>query len=159
MPRRTGDDDVKYRIDLDRHLPHRLVNLANRLEQHAFKVYSGRFGLTFREWRVLSVVASQPDLTVNRAAALLGLDKAGVSRTVALLLKRRLLTRRPDARDGRRAVLALTERGTRIHDEIAPYAMARDRRLLSVLSERQREDVQAIVDALTAEIEHMLRED
>ena len=49
--------------------------------------------------------------------------------------------------------------GRRIHDEIAPFAIARDRRLLSVLSEGQRKDVHAIVAALTREIERMLRED
>jgi DNA-binding MarR family transcriptional regulator len=146
-------------IDLDRHLPHRLVNLANRLEQHAYKAYSRRFGLTFGEWRALSAVAANPAVTVNRAAELLGLDKGGVSRTIARLLRRKLLTRRRDAQDGRRAILALTAEGARIHDEIAPFAQARDRRLLAVLTERQRGDVHAIVAALTREIERMLREE
>ncbi|HEX7007375.1 MAG TPA: MarR family winged helix-turn-helix transcriptional regulator [Alphaproteobacteria bacterium] len=150
---------AKLSIDLDRHLPHRLVNLANRLEQHAYKVYSRRFGLTFGEWRVLGVVAGNADITVNRAAELLGLDKGGVSRTIAQLLRRKLLTRRRDPTDRRRSVLALTTRGARIHDEIAPFAIARDRRLLSVLSPAQRRDVHAIVEALTREIERMLKED
>lgn len=152
-------DRAKASIDLDRHLPHRLVTLANRLEQHAYAVYSRRFGLTFGEWRVLAVVASNPAITVNRAAELLGLDKGGVSRTIAQLLRRKLLTRRRDPADRRRAALALTPRGRRIHDEIAPFAVARDRRLLSMLSAAQRRDVHAIVDALTREIERMLRED
>ena len=74
---------AKRAIELDRHLPHRLVTLANRLEQHAYKTYSRRFGLSFGEWRMLAVVAGNPEVTVNRAAELLGLDKGGVSRTVA----------------------------------------------------------------------------
>ena len=151
--------DAKYSIDLDRHLPHRLVNLANRLEQHAFKVYSRRFGLTFGEWRLLGIVASNPTVTVNSAADLLGLDKGGVSRTVAQLLRRKLLSRQRDPNDRRRSILVLTPRGAQIHDEIAPFAIARDRRLLSVLSESQRKDVHAIVEALTGEIERMLREE
>jgi DNA-binding MarR family transcriptional regulator len=150
---------AKQSIDLDRHLPHRLVNLANRLEQHAYKVYSRRFGLTFGEWRVLGVVAGNPRVTVNRAAELLGLDKGGVSRTIAQLLRHKLLTRQRDPHDQRRAILALTARGAQIHDEIAPFAIARDRRLLSVLSEAQRKDVHEIVEALTREIERMLEEE
>jgi DNA-binding MarR family transcriptional regulator len=150
---------AKQSIDLDRHLPHRLVNLANRLEQHAYKVYSRRFGLTFGEWRVLGAVAGNPGVTVNRAAELLGLDKGGVSRTIAQLLRRKLLTRQRDPHDQRRAILALTARGARIHDDIAPFAVARDRRLLSVLSEAQRRDVHEIVEALTREIERMLEEE
>lgn len=150
--------NARRSIDLDRHLPHRLVTLSNRLEQHAYKVYSRRFGLTFGEWRVLAVVASNPAVTVNRAADLLGLDKGGVSRTIGQLVRRKLMTRRPDVQDRRRAVLALTARGAEVHDEIAPFAVARDKQLLSVLSAAERRDVHAIVDALTREIERMLEE-
>ena len=88
-----------------------MVNLANRLEQHAFKVYSRRFGLTFGEWRLLGTVAGHPAVTVNSAADLLGLDKGGVSRTVAQLLRRKLLARQPDPKDRRRSILVLTPRG------------------------------------------------
>jgi DNA-binding MarR family transcriptional regulator len=151
--------ESKHTIDLDRHLPHLLVNLANRLEQHAFKVYSRRFGLTFGEWRLLGTVAGHPTVTVNSVADLLGLDKGGVSRTVAQLLRRKLLARKPDPKDRRSSILVLTRHGARVHDEIAPFAIARDQRLLSVLSEGQRKDVHAIVAALTQEIERMLRED
>jgi DNA-binding MarR family transcriptional regulator len=150
--------DVRHPVYPEKHLPHRLISLSNRLERHGSNVYASQRGLTFAEWRVLGVVATLKQISSIDIASSLGLDKAAVSRTVAVLLRRGLIERHPDPTDRRRLVLTPTVRGAHLHDEIAPQAIARDKRLRAALTVAQRREIDAIVDTLSAEVERMLEE-
>ena len=58
------------------------------------------------------------------------MDKVAVSRAVARLLERGLLQREIHGDDRRRSVLRSVGAGYRIYDEVAPLALAYERRLL-----------------------------
>jgi len=80
-------------LDLDRFLPYRLSVLSNRISQAIAKLYQARFGFGITEWRVIAVLGRYPALSANTVAERTAMDKVAVSRAVAHLLERGLLTR------------------------------------------------------------------
>jgi DNA-binding MarR family transcriptional regulator len=135
-------------LDLDRFLPYRLSVLSNRISQAIARLYQSRFGFGITEWRLIAVLGRYPALSANAVAERTAMDKVAVSRAVAHLLERGLLTRELHGDDRRRSVLTLSEAGHRIYDEIVPLALGRERRLLATLNASEREQLERILDKL-----------
>ena len=135
-------------LDLDRFLPYRLSVLSNRISQAIARLYQARFGFGITEWRLIAVLGRYPALSANAVAERTAMDKVAVSRAVAHLLARGLLTREMHGDDRRRSVLALSEAGHRIYDEIVPLALGRERKLLATLNASEREQLERILDKL-----------
>ena len=135
-------------LDLDRFLPYRLSVLSNRISQAIARLYQARFGFGITEWRLIAVIGRYPALSANAVAERTAMDKVAVSRAVAHLLERGLLTREMHGEDRRRSVLALSEAGHRIYDEIVPLALGRERKLLATLNASEREQLERILDKL-----------
>ena len=74
---------------------------------------------------VLRELAQMPDQSVKDLAAVTLTTHSTVSEVVAQLVTKGLVTRRPDDRDGRRAVLRLTLQGTTLVKK-APRAIQED---------------------------------
>jgi DNA-binding MarR family transcriptional regulator len=123
---------------LENFLPYRLSVLSNRVSQTIADMYQKRFGLAITEWRVMAVLGRYPDLSANEVAERTAMDKVAVSRAVARLLERSLIKREIHSDDRRRSVLALSEIGYTVFDEIAPMALAAEQRLLATLDEEER---------------------
>lgn len=136
-------------LELDRFLPYRLSVLSNRISQDIARLYAERFDLSVTEWRVLAVLGRYPGLSAGELAERTAMDKVVVSRAVASLLASGRLKRDTHGRDRRRSVLALSARGTRIYDEVAPLALAYEQRLLAGLDAAER----AAFDRLLARLE------
>jgi DNA-binding MarR family transcriptional regulator len=62
------------------------------------------------------------------------MHKTKVSRAVAPLEKRKLLTRRTNRADMRESLLSLTPSGRTIYEELAPHALDFARRLTDILT-------------------------
>ena len=135
-------------LDLDHFLPYRLSVLSNRVSQGVARLYQARFGFGITEWRVIAVLGRYPELSANAVAERTAMDKVAVSRAVAHLLERGLLLREMHGDDRRRSVLALSEAGYRIYDEIVPLALDRERRLLATLSAEERAQLEKLLDKL-----------
>lgn len=138
-------------LELERFLPYRLSVLSNRVSQSIADTYIERFGLAVTEWRVIAVLGRYPDLSANAVAERTAMDKVAVSRAVARLLARGLLQREIHGDDRRRSVLALSETGYRIYDEVAPLALECERRLLAHLDSGERALLDALIDRLMDE--------
>ena len=138
-------------LDLERFLPYRLSVLSNRVSQTIADFYVERFGLAVTEWRVIAVLGRFPELSANGVADRTAMDKVAVSRAVARLLERGLLEREVHGDDRRRSVLALSEAGYRIYDEVAPLALECERRLLAHLEPAERALLDAMIDRLMDE--------
>ena len=135
-------------LDLERLLPYRLSVLSNRVSQTISGEYHRRHKLAITEWRVMAVLGRYPDLSASEVSERTAMDKVAVSRAVARLLERKLIQRSVHGDDRRRSVLALTEAGTVVYDEIAPMVLECERRLLSPLSEEERAMLNRLVDKL-----------
>ncbi|HEY5970508.1 MAG TPA: MarR family winged helix-turn-helix transcriptional regulator [Pseudoxanthomonas sp.] len=135
-------------LELERFLPYRLSVLSNRVSSAIARVYSERFALGVTEWRVMAVLGRYPDLSANEVAQRTAMDKVAVSRAVARLLEARRLQRHTHAGDRRRSVLCLSEDGYRIYDEVAPLALAFERRLFEGMDADERELLFRLLDRL-----------
>lgn len=121
-------------LDLEHFLPYRLSVLSNRISQDIARLYADRFELGITEWRVLAVLGRYPGLSAGQLAERTAMDKVAVSRAVASLLAAGRLKRDTHGDDRRRSVLELSEEGYRVYAEVAPAAIAYERRLLACLT-------------------------
>ncbi len=135
-------------LDLEHFLPYRLSVLSNRVSSAIARVYVEKFALGVTEWRVMAVLGRYPDLSANEVAQRTAMDKVAVSRAVARLVEAGRLDREMHDDDRRRSVLRLSEAGYRIYDEVAPLAMAFERRLLDGMDAAERELLFRLLDRL-----------
>ncbi|MCW5725673.1 MAG: winged helix-turn-helix transcriptional regulator [Maricaulaceae bacterium] len=118
-------------LRLPDYLPYRLSvasNLASRLISRA---YQQRFGLSIWEWRVIAVLGDGAARAAQDLCEATAMDKVTVSRAVRSLAGKGLVSRSRHARDGRSALVALTDQGRRTYAEIAPLALEYERALLA----------------------------
>src|SRR3981189_2580488 len=126
-------------LDLERYVPAFVTFIANKLSRSATAFYQRRFGVNVTEWRMMSLLAIEPGITASRICHVIGFDKGPVSRTLALMQKRGLIAISTDPRDGRSRSIALTPKGSQIHDAVIVAALERERRLLACLRKDERE--------------------
>ena len=73
------------------------------------------------------MLANHPRVVASEVAALTGLDKMTVSRSIAALERRGRVVRKVDATDRRRMLLRLSAAGERLYERIGVPAKARER--------------------------------
>ncbi|WP_374601308.1 MarR family winged helix-turn-helix transcriptional regulator [Arenimonas sp.] len=136
-------------LDLAHFLPYRLSVLSNRISQDIARLYADRFDLGVTEWRVLAVLGRRDDLSAREVAERTAMDKVAVSRAVASLQAAGRIERDTHGDDRRRSVLRLSPAGRAIYEDVAPMALAYQRRLLEGLDTDER----ATLDRLLTRIE------
>jgi DNA-binding MarR family transcriptional regulator len=125
-------------LELDRFLPYRLSVLSNTVSTAIAGAYHERFGLTIPEWRVMAVLANNPDLSAAEVATRTAMDKVAVSRAVASLLKQKRIVRQMARTDRRRSLLQLSAAGRKVYAQVVPFALAYERALIAPLSRQER---------------------
>ena len=121
---------MKNELILEDFLPYRLSVLSHTISTTIAKVYDKRFGLSIPEWRVIAILGRFPGLSATSTADRTMMDKVAVSRAVTKLIRNGRIDRQFADADRRRSILNLTEAGRRVHDEIAPLALAFEAELL-----------------------------
>lgn len=140
-------------------LPYRLSQLAERVSRSLAQTYSREFNLSVAEWRVLATLASAPAIQAREVARRTNLDKVQVSRAVARLRERALLTRQRNAGDQRALDLSLTGAGRALFEQIAPRALAWEARVLEGLPAADRAALGRALTLLEGRIEQIEREE
>jgi DNA-binding MarR family transcriptional regulator len=138
-PAAGRDPKVEQVLDLDRYVPALVTFIANKLSRSATAVYQKRFGVNVTEWRILALLAIEPEISAARICYVIGFDKGPVSRTLAAMEQRGLVSIRTDREDGRTYSISLTTKGAATHDKVITVALERERRVLSCLSKAERE--------------------
>lgn len=136
---KTATAEAGPTLDLNRYVPAFITFIANKLSNSATAFYQKQFGVNVTEWRIMSLLAIEPGIPASRICHVIGFDKGPVSRTLAGLDKRGLVSIRTDPNDGRTHSISLTARGRATHDKVIVAAFERERRLLSCLSKEERE--------------------
>jgi DNA-binding MarR family transcriptional regulator len=126
-------------LDLDRYTVAYLVWTANKLSRGASHAYLKVFGVGVEVWRCLVLLAIHDAVTAQQVSQVMGMDKASVSRCFKILQQKGLIVMSLDASDGRVRLAKLTPKGRTLHDQILDIALERERTLLSVLNESERE--------------------
>lgn len=110
-------------FELNTFLPYRLNRAAEFVALRFAAQYKARYQLTRPEWRTLAALGSTGRaMTATEVGAHSAMHKTKVSRAVALLEKRRWLTRREDENDRRIEHLELTKTGIRAYGELTELA-------------------------------------
>lgn len=126
-------------LDLDRYVPAFITFIANKLSRSATLFYQRKFGVNVTEWRIMSLLALEPGIPASRICNVIGFDKGPVSRTLALMQSRGLVTIKSDRNDGRSRSIELSAKGNVTHDKVIVAALAREQRLLSCLTATEQE--------------------
>lgn len=125
-------------LDLENYVPAFLTWIANKLSSSASLIYRRRFGVGIVEWRIMALLAVEPWITAGRICEVIGLDKAGVSRSTRFLLDKGYVETRYRDNNNRRQFIALTRAGMDLHDQIARVASKREEQLLTGFSDEER---------------------
>jgi DNA-binding MarR family transcriptional regulator len=145
--RKTPTDSRRV-LDLDRYTVAYLVWTANKLSRGASNNYLKVFGVGVETWRCLVLLAIHDSIAAQQVSQVMGMDKASVSRCFKIMLAKGLIVMGLDASDGRRRIATLTAKGRALHDQILELALERERALLSVLSEAERETLLRLLKRL-----------
>jgi DNA-binding MarR family transcriptional regulator len=137
-------------LKLEEFLPYRLNVLAALTSQALSGIYAHRYGIGVPEWRVLVTLGQFGMMTGKAVGAHSHMHKTKVSRAVALLEKRKLVSRRINRSDMREAFLSLTSTGRAMYEELAPIALDFATRLFEVLDPADRAAFDRAVRCLTA---------
>lgn len=164
----TRDSDVSERHtswepenDLVRHLvlavilknnpipiAYRLNYVANFYVGPLIKWMERKFKMTRPEWIVLFCLNQQTGLNAQQISNVTGRHKTSISTAVNQLLKKRLIARHVDAKDGRRQVLQSTEAGEKIYNAILSNFVKREADMLACLDKNEKKALAAILEKI-----------
>ena len=139
-------------LDLARYVPALLIHTSNKMSTGANAIYRRTFGVGVTEWRVLALLAIEPNVPAQRICEMIGFDKAIVSRVVKSLQARGEVKVTPDGADNRRRRIALTAKGRQLHDRVIVFALERERRLLAGFSAGEVQVLRGLLHRLHANL-------
>lgn len=135
-------------FDLTKFMPYRLAVLADDVSETIAQVYVDRFDLTRSEWRVLVWLGKQREMQAKDLGHSAGLDKMQMSRALAQLQDKKLVSVKRDPQDRRGNIVQLTRPGRALYDKITPLALAREDFLLAALTGDEIAALDAIITKL-----------
>jgi len=97
----------------------------------------GCYGITRREWRMISILATHGTMSPSELAERAHLDRPRVSRYITDLVRKKLLVREGVSEDKRRARIAITKRGEEIYAELFPQSVELNNMILKALSPKE----------------------
>jgi DNA-binding MarR family transcriptional regulator len=134
------------RLDLFRFVPFRLNRLAAEVSAALSSEYQERYGLDIPEWRVLATLGFRDDAcSAQYISHCTRTHKSTISRAVTALMKRQLVERVENQDDRREFALRMTRKGNALYEELIPRLLAKESRIMSCLSARERKDFAAML--------------
>ena len=113
----AGRASVRKASPAHRSFIYKIGILRRLLDRYSGPSLTDQSGLTLAEWRVLTNLYSSSPTTSRQLCLQLHADKAEVSRACAGLIAQGYASRRIDATDRRSALIVITPRGERLHDD------------------------------------------
>src|ERR1700693_3349371 len=108
----------------------RLIVLANLLKRGAILRYKRLAGLSSVEFGLVASLGRRPPMSVARLADAVGMDKGQISRALAELVSRKLVSRAVNPRDNREVLVCLTRTGLIAHETIVAGGLEGQQRLV-----------------------------
>jgi len=134
----------------------RLMVLANLLRRGAILRYKRMVGLSSVEFGLVASLGRRPPMSVATLAEAVGMDKGQISRALAGLVSRKLVSKAANPRDSREVLISLTRAGLAAHDAIVAGGRERNRRLLEQMDREEVATLLDQIDRLTRKAEQML---
>jgi DNA-binding MarR family transcriptional regulator len=134
----------------------RLIVLANLLRRGAVLRYKRLAGLSSVEFGLVASLGRRPPMSVATLAEAVGMDKGQISRALAGLVSRKLVSRAVNPRDNREVLVGLSRTGLVAHETIVAGAHERNGHLLEPFSGDELAVLLAHIDRLTDTAAKML---
>jgi len=125
-------------LKLDEFLPYRLNVCSALVTQALSRIYAARYKIGVPEWRVLVTLGEFGMMTAKAIGQHSHMHKTKVSRAVALLERRKLVSRKANRDDLREAFLSLTPTGRDMYNDLAPAALEFVRQLVGTVDAADR---------------------
>lgn len=129
-------------------LSFRVNYIAHHFNQPIYEWIERVHGLSSPEHVVLYALALKDGITADDIVASTARPKNTLSRGVAGLLRRDLVTRKADPRDRRRLILRLTAAGKRIARATVPALVAQEHAMADALTGAERKRLEALLDKI-----------
>jgi DNA-binding MarR family transcriptional regulator len=110
-------------LKLEHFLPYRLNVCSSLVTQALSRIYAERYRMSVPEWRILVTLGELGPMTAKATGLHTHMHKTKVSRAVALLERRKMISRRTNPADLREVFLSLTPAGRRVYNELVPMAL------------------------------------
>jgi DNA-binding MarR family transcriptional regulator len=108
-----------------------------------------KYNLLRDDVAVISCLSITSATTAQEIVRYTGRAKNSISRAVAKLEAEKILRRKAHLRDGRASALDLTLRGKKLFSEIKHFFAERDRRLIEVLSEKEKREFSRLLTKIS----------
>ena len=131
------------------HITVLLVSIGMRLNRGATAYYRAAFDLGMAEWRLLLVLGSTKSLNVSELSEAADLDKAAVSRSLTVLLERKLVSVEQTRTRGRAAIAKLTAEGRKLSTQLMRVSLARQARLFKNFAKADKDRLNALLQQLS----------
>jgi DNA-binding MarR family transcriptional regulator len=142
-------------LRLNSFLPYVLNNLAERVSAGLSRIYTDEYQLSIPEWRVLANLAEHGILNARQIVEFTTMEKSKVSRAVANLSARGMVSQQRAEGDSRAKDLALTRAGKALYASIVPRVLAWERDLLDGLSPGEYRDLMYVLEKLGTRLRSM----
>lgn len=146
-------------LKLEEFLPYRLNVCASLVSAALSRIYAERYKIGVPEWRVLVTLGQYGMMTAKAVGAHSHMHKTKVSRAVALLERRKLVTRRVNRADLREAFLSLAPAGRDVYSEVTPVAMDFVRQLMDTIDGNDRAALDRSLKKLTERASQLVPDD
>ncbi len=144
----AGGRASRASLKLEEFLPYQLNVVASLVSQALSRIYAERYAIGVPEWRVLVTLGQFGEMTAKAIGVHSHMHKTKVSRAVALLHRRKLLSRRVNRTDLREAHLSLTAEGRQLYEELAPSALEFSKRLFDAVDPADRQAFRRAIEQL-----------
>lgn len=157
MKQKTRGESSKEvdKPNLHKLVTYRLMLLADTLRLAASHAYSQNFGVSVPELRILATVSGEQPISANELSRRTRIDKGWISRSIDDLTERGLLLRKASKTDRRQKDLWLSKKGSKLVDQLWPYALERSRRVIDGMAA---DEIHQIIDILQERADEILSE-
>lgn len=140
-------------LDLATFLPYRLANLASKMSEEFADVYQQQSDLTIPQWRILFNLAQFGQSHAKALCEQAAMDKSTVSRAIKALIDKRYVLSLENPQDKRANLLALSDEGHSLYQQLAPAALAWEQDLLASLTQDEYTVLLSCLDKLQTKLE------
>lgn len=137
-------------LKLNAFLPYRMSIASNAVSDAVASAYRNLFGLRIPEWRLVAVLAEGGAMSQQALCGRTRMDKVTVSRAAIGLVERGLVARAANPIDQRSHLVALTQEGWQLYEQVAPKALELERQLFASFSDAEKEQLAAMLERIEA---------
>jgi DNA-binding MarR family transcriptional regulator len=147
---KTIEAPKEHRREEDYILDAQIGFVLRQAHQRHATIFASRMieDLTPTQWAALAKLKEIGPSSQNLLGRLTAMDAATIKGVIDRLTKRGFTRTKPDPADGRRLLVALTERGAALYDRARPIAARITEQTLGPLNERERAALLALLARL-----------